>query len=60
MAMGSFILGIIVGIILTLTLILIYIIHTFGMGFIPILLNLLDGNVSFNDMMSLGQYFGYL
>lgn len=60
MGMGSFIIGVIVGIIITFAFILAYIINTFGVDFLPILLNLLDGNVSYGDIMSLGHYFGYI
>ena len=63
MGMGSFltgsVLGIVLGIVLTIAFILLYIINTFGVDFLPILANLLDGDVSFNDMMALGRYFGY-
>jgi hypothetical protein len=58
MSGGSFIIGIIIGFILAFILIAIFIIHTFGMGFISMLPNFLDGNVSFNDLMELAKYFG--
>ena len=60
MGLPSFILGIVVGIIITLAFILAYIINTFGIEFIPILISLSDGNVSFNDIMNLARYFGYM
>lgn len=60
MGMGSFILGVVVGIVITFLLILAYIVNTFGWDFLPILINLLDGNVSYGDIMSLGHYFGYI
>ena len=60
MGMISFILGVVAGIIIAFLLILYYIVNTFGWEFIPLLLNMLDGNVSFNDIMNLGRYFGYI
>lgn len=60
MGMGSFILGVIVGVIIAFVLILAYIVTTFGWDFLPILINLLDGNVIYGDIMSLGHYFGYI
>ena len=60
MGMLSFILGVTVGIIIAFLFILAYIVSTFGWDFLPILINLLDGNVSYGDIMSLGRYFGYI
>jgi len=60
MGLPSFILGIVVGIIITIAFILFYIINTFGIEFLPILFSLLDGNVSYGDIMSLARYFGYI
>jgi len=60
MGLPSFILGIVLGITITLAFILIYIINTFGIEFIPILISLLDGNISYGDIMSLARYFGYM
>jgi hypothetical protein len=60
MAMGSFILGIITGIIITFAFILFYIVSLFGWDFIPLLLNILGGNPSIDDIMNLGRYFGYI
>jgi len=60
MSLPSFIIWIVVGIILTFAFILAYIINTFGIEFLPILFSLLDGNVSYGDIMSLARYFGYI
>jgi hypothetical protein len=60
MGIASFILGIGVGIIITFLLILGYIVTTFGWDFIPVLMNFMDGNVSYQDILSLGQYYGYI
>jgi len=60
MGIMSFILGVSVGIVITFLFILAYIVSTFGWDFLPILLNLLDGNVSYGDIMSLARYFGYI
>jgi len=60
MGMGSFISGIGVGVAITLAFIFIYIVNTFGWDFIPILLNVADGNVSYGDIMDLARFFGYM
>ena len=60
MGMGSFILGIGVGVILTFALILVYIVNTFGWDFIPILLSVADGKVSYGDIMNMARFFGYI
>lgn len=56
MRMGSFILGISIGIIIPFLLILVYIVTTFGWDLIPIIINFIDRNVSYQDIISLGQY----
>jgi len=60
MGIASFILGIVTGIIIAFILILAYIVYTFGWDFLPILLSLLDGNISYGDILNLGHYFGYI
>jgi hypothetical protein len=60
MGLISFISGITLGIGIGFVLVFAYIVYTFGWDFIPILLSIMDGNVSFEDMMGLGRYFGYL
>lgn len=60
MGLGSFIVGVIVGIIITLVIIIAYIVTNFGWDFLPILMNLMDGNVSYNDIMQLAHYYGYI
>ncbi|RBQ22974.1 hypothetical protein ALNOE001_12340 [Candidatus Methanobinarius endosymbioticus] len=57
MGMGSFILGIVVGIIIAFILLLAYIVATFGWDFLPILMNFMDENISYQDIMNLGQYY---
>lgn len=60
MGFGSFILGIVVGFIIALLFILLYIVNTFGWDFLPILMNLMDGNISYSDIMQLAHYYGYI
>jgi hypothetical protein len=37
-----------------------YIVSTFGWDFLPIIMNLMDGNVSYQDIMQLAGYYGYI
>ena len=60
MGLPSFILGIAAGIVITFAFIIFYIGTNFGWDFFPVLFDLVDGNVSFQDIMSLGRYFGYI
>ena len=60
MGAGSFIVGLIVGFVAAFAFIIFYIVNTFGWDFLSILMTFADGNISFDDVMGLARYYGYL